>query len=172
MPEFSIQKCSITDIDRLSSLGVETFVQAFNKQNTESNMEQYLSKYFAKRQMYSELSQPHSHFYFGMYDGQIAGYLKLNEGPVQMDLSEERSMEVQRLYILSDYHSKGLGKYLMNQAILKARSSGFTSIWLGVWELNAKAIRFYEQLGFKKFDEHSFMLGDEAQIDHLMRLTF
>ena len=60
----------------------------------------------------------------------------------------------------------------MNQAILKARSSGFTSIWLGVWELNAKAIRFYEQLGFKKFDEHSFMLGDEAQIDHLMRLTF
>lgn len=43
-------------------------------------------------------------------------------------------------------------------------------IWLGVWEHNVDAIKFYEKQGFKKFDTHIFKLGDDEQTDNLMKL--
>ena len=44
-------------------------------------------------------------------------------------------------------------------------------IWLGVWELNTNAIRFYDRLGFKKFDTHVYPIGNDPQIDWIMKLT-
>ena len=35
-------------------------------------------------------------------------------------------------------------------------------------EINA--IKFYEKLGFDKFDTHIFKLGQDEQIDNLMKL--
>jgi ribosomal protein S18 acetylase RimI-like enzyme len=44
-------------------------------------------------------------------------------------------------------------------------------IWLGVWESNPRAIRFYEKQGFVEFDQPIFQLGDDAQTDILMKLN-
>ena len=33
------------------------------------------------------------------------------------------------------------------------------------------AIKFYEKQGFEKFGTHVFKLGEDEQIDHLMKLT-
>jgi diamine N-acetyltransferase len=38
-----------------------------------------------------------------------------------------------------------------------------------VWEFNERAIRFYEKHGFEKFGEHVFMLGNDPQIDWLLK---
>ncbi|WP_409516693.1 hypothetical protein [Empedobacter sp.] len=37
-------------------------------------------------------------------------------------------------------------------------------------EKNISAINFYLKNGFEKFDQHIFRLGDDEQIDYLMRL--
>ena len=42
-------------------------------------------------------------------------------------------------------------------------------MWLGVWEENKRAIRFYQKNGFVEFDKHIFILGKDAQTDILMR---
>ena len=44
-------------------------------------------------------------------------------------------------------------------------------LWLGVWEKNEKAIRFYEKNNFKIFSSHEFKMGDEIQTDFLMKLN-
>ena len=36
------------------------------------------------------------------------------------------------------------------------KEMGYKKVWLGVWENNFKAIRFYKKYGFKKFGQHSF----------------
>ena len=43
-------------------------------------------------------------------------------------------------------------------------------IWLGVWEHNVSAIRFYERNQFQLFGKHSFILGSDEQTDLLMEL--
>ncbi|HCX09280.1 MAG TPA: GNAT family N-acetyltransferase, partial [Hyphomonas sp.] len=46
---------------------------------------------------------------------------------------------------------------------------GVNWVWLGVWEHNQKAIAFYAHQGFEPFGRHSFRLGDDVQIDVMMR---
>jgi hypothetical protein len=44
------------------------------------------------------------------------------------------------------------------------------SLWLGVWEKNEGAIRFYERNGFSVTGSHPFRMGDEIQTDLIMKL--
>ena len=54
-------------------------------------------------------------------------------------------------------------------AINSARQKQKEYIWLGVWEKNERALRFYEQNGFYGIGTHCFILGKDRQIDHIMR---
>ncbi|MDB1969286.1 MAG: GNAT family N-acetyltransferase [Clostridium sp.] len=80
-------------------------------------------------------------------------------------------MEVQRIYVLQGYKGKIIGKILMQKSIEIGRNSGLNYIWLGVWENNISAIKFYERQGFIKFDTHVFKLSDDEQTDNLMKLA-
>jgi ribosomal protein S18 acetylase RimI-like enzyme len=59
----------------------------------------------------------------------------------------------------------------MEAAIQIAMDHKKAVIWLGVWEHNRRAIDFYIKWGFKRFGEHIFMLGEDAQTDLLLRKT-
>lgn len=39
----------------------------------------------------------------------------------------------------------------------------------GVWKKNPRAIRFYEKNGFIAFSKHIFKMGDDEQIDVMMK---
>ncbi len=45
-----------------------------------------------------------------------------------------------KMYVLADAQNLGVGHFLMDKAIKKAKNKGFTFIWLGVWEYNEKAL--------------------------------
>jgi ribosomal protein S18 acetylase RimI-like enzyme len=78
-------------------------------------------------------------------------------------------MEIQRIYVLKEHKGKGIGKRMIEKAAAIGREKSLQYIWLGVWEHNRAAIAFYEKLGFLKFDSHVFVLGEDHQIDHLMK---
>jgi ribosomal protein S18 acetylase RimI-like enzyme len=65
---------------------------------------------------------------------------------------------------------KGIGNLLFEKAMAIAKENKLRYIWLGVWEKNTGAIEFYKQKGMEIFDSHEFRLGDEEQLDYLMRL--
>ena len=78
-------------------------------------------------------------------------------------------MEIERIYVSSSYYGEGVGQLLFEKALQIARDNAKNCIWLGVWEHNPRAIRFYEKNGFTPFDQHIFKLGDEEQTDILMK---
>ena len=59
---------------------------------------------------------------------------------------------------------------MLQQILVLAKSLGKEFIWLGVWEHNPKAIKFYQRNGFIKFDEHPYFIGTDKQTDWLLRL--
>ena len=59
----------------------------------------------------------------------------------------------------------------MQRSIDICREKNKEVLWLGVWEKNQRAIDFYTRWGFEKFDETTFLLGDDLQNDWLMRKT-
>ena len=97
------------------------------------------------------------------------GYLKLNGGNSQTELKDERTLEIERIYVLSSWYGKQVGQLLYNKAIEVALELNADYIWLGVWEENQRAIRFYERNGFVAFDKHIFRLGDDEQTDIMMK---
>ena len=108
-------------------------------------------------------------FYFLYWDGKLAGYLKLNEASAQTDLHDEQSLEIERIYVSKEFQGEGLGRYLMDQAISIAIQRKKKYVWLGVWEKNEKALRFYRRNGFYQIGTHSFVMCDDEQTDYIMR---
>lgn len=169
MQTIRISQASEEDVSTLQEIGTKTFFEAFAQVNTESDMKQYLEATFNKEKLLTELHNPES-FFFIVWDGASPiGYLKLNTGKAQTDLKETDSLEIERIYVLGAYHGKKVGQLLYEKALEVAQLQHKSSIWLGVWEKNYKAIRFYEKNGFVPFSTHVFRLGEDDQIDLLMR---
>ena len=165
--EISLSKPS--EISALQKISKDTFVEAFSNQNTEENMRKYLEENLSIQQLTNELLNSESSFYFARMDEKIIGYLKVNFGKAQTDFKEDDSIEIERVYVLSEFHGKDVGKKLLDKAIEISREQNALSVWLGVWEKNYKAIRFYHKNGFVEFGKHPFLLGDDIQTDILMR---
>ena len=132
-------------------------------------MKEYMDRAFKPEQLLSELQNERSEFYFVRYEDKNIGYIKINQSGAQSDLQDDTSIEIERIYIDAPYQGKGLGAMLMDKAKERAEELELTNIWLGVWEKNKNAIRFYERHGFHIISSHEFRMGDDIQTDILMK---
>ena len=166
-----IEKATIEDIDLLLELGKTTFSQTFAADNTPENMAAYMNRAFTHEKLKSELENPNSEFYLVRNDEETIGYLKVNTASAQTELQPHDTLEIERIYVLKDFYGQGIGLKLLEKAIIIAREKHLKSIWLGVWERNHRALRFYEKNSFQVFDKHIFKMGTDDQTDLMMRLT-
>jgi len=167
----SIRQCLINELDTLQLIGFETFEETYRPMNSPETMDKYLHESFSMEKLAQELSHAYCKFYFAYLDSELAGYIKINYAPVQSDINDPESIEVERIYVLKEYKGKGLGKVLMEYAFQKAKQNKKAYVWLGVWEKNVNAIAFYEKMGFKEAGQHSFRIGNELQSDLIMKKT-
>ena len=171
MNEIKLRKIGPAEVEDLKKISEQTFSEAFAAANTEQNMNWYFETAYAVEQLRFELMDLNSEFYFAELNERVIGFLKLNSGMAQTELQDENGLEIQRIYVLNEFHGKKVGQLLFEKALDVARLKGANYVWLGVWEHNPKAIRFYEKNGFVAFDEHTFRFGDEDQRDIMMKLV-
>jgi ribosomal protein S18 acetylase RimI-like enzyme len=164
-----IRQISILDLPALQTIGRKTFVETFAASNSEENLANYLAEGFSAEKLSAELANTYSQFYFAETNGQVLGYLKVNVGEAQSEIQDPDALEIERIYVLKEYYGKEVGQILYKKALSIAHDLSCPYIWLGVWEKNPRAIRFYEKQGFVEFDQHIFQLGEDAQTDILMK---
>lgn len=167
--QLHFQKCALSDLERLVEISKTTFVAAFEKDNDPADFKAYIRIAFGKKNILTQLKNLGSTFYFVFKDEELVGYFKLNEQDAQTDIKTEVAIELERIYVLQEFQGKQIGKLMLQKAIKLATEKGKEYIWLGVWEKNIAAIRFYEKLGFSKFDTHLYYIGKDKQTDWLMR---
>lgn len=165
----SVRTCNHHDVETLLSLGIKTFRDTFDEYNTSENMLLYINKTFTKKNIELEMQEPGTVFFLASDGRKAAGYAKLRTGRQPKGLEDPAALEIERLYAHRHYIGKRVGNILMQTCQAYAKKKGFKTIWLGVWEHNARAIAFYEKNGFQKFGEHTFVLGRDAQTDWLMK---
>lgn len=164
-----VKPATIADLSLLRNLAETTFVEAFGPVNTAENMRQYVSKTFAIEQVEASFQQEGAAYFMAWYDSEAIAYLKLNEGAAQTEQLLENALEIERIYVEKSYQGRGIGQQLLDFAVEQARQANKSWIWLGVWDQNAAAIRFYERHGFTTFGQHEFYLGSDLQNDFLMK---
>lgn len=170
METIAIRKITHNDIKELQEIGRQTFFETFSAGNTEDNMKKYLDEGFSLEKLAAELNNPNTEFYFASLDNKVIGYLKLNFGRSQTELQDDKAVEIERIYVLKEFHGKKVGQMLYEQAMQIAQQKHADYVWLGVWEENPRAIAFYKKNGFTAFDKHIFKLGDDEQTDIMMKL--
>ena len=171
MQNISIIKAKLQDIEKLQKIGRQTFFETFSESNSEENMQKYLDEGFSIEKLTTELTDTNAEFYFAVLDEEVIGYLKLNFGDSQTELKDNKALEIERIYVSKEFHGKSVGQLLYDKAIEVAKQKNADYVWLGVWEDNPRAISFYKKNGFVEFDKHIFKLGNDEQIDIMMKLN-
>jgi diamine N-acetyltransferase len=170
MHNISIIKVELQHIEELQKIGRKTFFETFSESNSEENMQKYLDESFSIEKLTSELTDKNAEFYFAVLDEEVIGYLKFNFGDSQTELKDNKALEIERIYVSKEFHGKNVGQLLYDKAIEVAKDKKTDYVWLGVWEENPRAISFYKKNGFIEFDKHIFKLGNDEQIDIMMKL--
>jgi len=170
MNDIKIERVTINEIGLLQEISKRTFYETFSATNSEEDMELYLKESFSLEKLDKELSNKYSEFYFALHENKVIGYIKINLGQSQTELKDDKSLEIERIYILKDFHGKAVGQLLYEKAIQIAKQADVLYVWLGVWENNPRAISFYKKNGFVEFDKHIFRLGKDVQTDIMMKL--
>jgi diamine N-acetyltransferase len=172
------RSASLEDLPVLLPFAKDMFIRAFEMQNSADNLEKYVSKAFNIEQFKHELGQPNSAFYLLYLDNALVGYSKLNfrlrpdehDVPtLEEEIQDEAVLcELQRIYIHPAMHGNGIATEAMTHAEAAAKAAGCNRLWLGVWEENHRALRFYEKCGFTRLGAHNFVFGDALQTDFLL----
>ena len=171
MNSIAIKKIGLEQLVSLQEIGRKTFYDTFFESDSEESMKAYLDTSFSTEKLTAELENPNSEFYFATQNEIVIGYLKVNFGSAQTELQDANAVEIERIYVLQDYHGKQVGQLLFEKAMAIAKNNDCNYIWLGVWEENHRALQFYTKNGFVAFDKHIFVLGEEEQTDIMMKLV-
>lgn len=171
MSSIEIRKATLADLEAIQNISTQTFIETFAAVNTPENIENYVKESFNSEQLTSEINNVASTFYLATSANEIVGYLKINFGDAQTETINGNALEIHRIYVSQAFHGKNVGQILLDEVKKIAQNTGVDYIWLGVWEENHRAVRFYTKNGFVEFDKHVFTLGNEEQTDLLMRLV-
>jgi ribosomal protein S18 acetylase RimI-like enzyme len=171
MSEIIIRQAASDDAKLLTDLSYTTFWDAFahHPKNAPDDLAHYMRQAFSIEQIAAELADEKNVFLIGEIDAKAAGYAKLVIDNIEPGITAERPVELARLYSHQEYIGKGVGQNLMDACFESARVENRDVMWLGVWEYNPRAHRFYEKNGFRVIGKHVFQLGSDAQTDLLMQ---
>jgi diamine N-acetyltransferase len=163
--EFSLSLAHLDDMKPLSIFSTEIFYDTFRGTCPDDDLMRFCEVTYSASVLEIEFSNPNSFIWLLKKLHRIVAYIKINfEAPVPFPMTGT-GMEIQRLYVATEFHGLGLGKKLMNLAENEALEKGVERVWLGVYEHNENAKRFYELLGYTFFGSHPFPIGKTEQTD-------
>ncbi len=165
-----IRRGTAADAETLAPLAVKIFNDTFaaNPLNKPEDMRAYIAEFMSVSAFELELNDKNSVFFIAEADDEMIGYAKLQEHSTENCVSDKSPIELCRLYVAQEFHGKGIAHKLMNECFDEAKRKNFQTMWLGVWEFNFRAQKFYEKLGFSKVGKHIFQLGSDPQTDLVM----
>jgi ribosomal protein S18 acetylase RimI-like enzyme len=151
----------------LSSIAKQSFYDTFTGTCSEADMEGFLGEYFNETRLAKEISDENNFYFFAMIDDTPVAYLQFMEDYSGFPVIQQwKALELKRIYVLNEFHGKGIAQYLMEFILAYAYQNNYEVVWLGVWEHNLRAQKFYEKYGFVNSGyTHDFPIGNTPQTD-------
>ena len=161
-----IRRIELKEAATLAEISRKTFYDTFKDTCTPTDMTSFLEENYNLAQTESELNNIDDLYYFVFADGKIAGYLRFMEDYSYFPLMKQwKALELKRLYVLEEYQGQGVAQKIMDFLIAYAVQHQYTVVWLGVWEDNFRAQKFYAKYGFADSGyTHDFPIGNTPQI--------
>ena len=181
--EITIRPARPADAPALAELAAETFPLACPPHATEASIAAFIAEHFTVARFDEYLADPGRALLIAEDPedaedtARLLGYSMLITGePGDADaaaaLSRRPVVELSKFYTRSAAHGTGVAAPLMAATLEAAAATGAASVWLGVNEENARAIRFYEKHGFAKVGRKHFTVGGRVEDDWVLERPF
>ena len=156
------------DAAALNNLARTTFIETFGHLYAPHDLGAFLERH-TPRAYREDLSDPAFAIRFALDDGEPIGFAKL--GPPSLPFEPAgRPIELRQFYVLKPWHGTEVARDLMDWVLATARARRADEVWLSVFTSNHRARRFYERYGFRFVQPYTFMVGNHADEDHILRL--
>ena len=162
------RRATAADAALLAALSASTFLDTYAADNSPGNMAMHLAESFSEARQRDELSDPRYRVFFAESASETVGYAMLRDGPRPDAVRETDAIEILRFYAVKRFIGAGVGGTLMQRCLDEAARLGKRTIWLGVWERNARALAFYRRWQFAAVGRQTFTVGHDAQTDYVM----
>jgi diamine N-acetyltransferase len=163
-----IRPATSSDAELIAGLSARTFVSAYQSMLPEQALLDFVASAFTLDNIREEMNAPGSHFLLA-FGGEVpVGYAWLRQAGLLAGVRGRRPAELARIYLEEEVTGKGYGSRLMEACLNVAMEAGYDVLWLGVWERNERAIRFYEKKGFTRAGTLPFEFGEDLHTDLVM----
>ncbi|KAM0796800.1 acyl-CoA N-acyltransferase, partial [Usnea florida] len=174
------------DAEAIAKMGAATFANSFGYSMPAEHLQAYLAEAYTPTAIAKDLANEQNHFFVARLNsaraeenGKVVGFIQMKLGTTERCIpSDVPTCELHRIYVSFDQVGGGIGQLMMERGLQWAREqllgselhNGATvaGVWLGVWEENVKAERFYRRWGFERVGAHDFAMGDTRQTDSVM----
>ena len=165
--EINIRRITEKDVAALTTIARQTFYDTFTGTCTDADMQLFLDQYYNPAQLGGELNNPETFCFFAEMDGKPVAYLQFMEDYKNFSMMKKwKALELKRIYVLKKFHGMGIAQKLMDHYLQFATENKYEVVWLGVWEHNLRAQKFYEKYGFVNTGyTHDFPIGNTPQTD-------
>ena len=160
-----IRPATAHDAAALSELARRTFSDAFAADNTAENLAAFLDATYSTAIQARELADPALRYLVAEQDGALVAFALLRTGTSSPFVADPTAVELQRIYVDRSHHGTGLAQTLMATVFDAATRLGAGALFLGVFERNTKALRFYAAQGFREVGTQTFVVGTDPQQD-------
>ena len=166
--EITIRRATLADAKIVSAISEQTFYDTFKDTCTGEDMQSFLSSYFNLKQVQAELKNENDFYFLAETGDKVAGYLRFMEDYSNFAFIKLwKALELKRIYVTKEFQGKGIAQELMQYTLDFAKQHDYQVVWLGVWENNIRAQKFYEKYGFENSGHtHDFPIGDTPQTDY------
>jgi diamine N-acetyltransferase len=162
---WSIRKTIPEDAAPLAALAEKTFRNTFGADNNAADMDQHCTDTYGAKIQTREILDPSIDTFVCEFENELIAYVQLHWSDAPSCVQAIKPVEIRRFYLDSAWHGQGIAGTLMQHVLEHVESKHADQIWLGVWEHNPKAQRFYQKMGFLEVGDHVFQLGSDPQRD-------
>lgn len=158
------------DVAVLAAIGSAVFWDAYGGTAPDVDIARHVESYFGEDSVATGIARDDVTYLMAVEGERCAGLVKIRDSALPALVSADSAVEVQQLYVSTDYQRRGIGAMLMDHAVAATHDRGIAGIWLSVWTQADWATGFYLKYGFRSLGEVPFRLADTDYIDHLMWL--
>lgn len=170
MNELVIRKAKNSDLHLISVLAITTHYEAYFELDPSPDLADYCVRFFNLETVKSELENPDLTYLIVEFNGNAVGFAELREGKKIECVKDKNAIEIQRIYVIEPMKGRKIGKALMEKCCEIGREKGYETIWLGVWDKNIEAQKFYENIGMKNIGITDFTDGKNMFINFVFAM--
>ena len=164
-----IRRATLADAEALSAIAIATYTETWGDSYPPQELDVFLQEHYGLALQREELSDPRSAIWLLLDGEQVVGYLAAGANTLPHAEARDGDIELKRLYILAAHHNRGHGARLMDAFITWLDQPQRRTLWVGVWEENLAAQRFYARYGCEKAGEYDFIVGSTHDREHILR---